>query len=76
MALFYGKVTIERKNIGGIPISATNIRECIKAKDFTALQKLVPKVTLDLINASYGGRMHEAANNSAVLPPNTRHSAK
>ncbi|MCL2122681.1 MAG: hypothetical protein FWH34_01180, partial [Desulfovibrionaceae bacterium] len=44
---------IERKDIDGIPISATNIRQYIKIKDFTALQKLVPKVTFDLIKTLY-----------------------
>lgn len=46
-------VEIEREAQSGTPISASEVRRCLRADDFETMAKLVPQATIDLLRAKY-----------------------
>ena len=44
---------VSRLETGGVPISATSVRQCIAEKDFESLKDLVPPTTLEYIRKQY-----------------------
>lgn len=46
-------VEIERKAQSGRPISASEVRQCLRADDFDVMAGLVPQATIDLLRAKY-----------------------
>lgn len=45
-------VVIPRKGAGGIPISASTVRACLKDNDFDTLRTLVPPTTFDFLSSA------------------------